>query len=57
MGVLCAEGACVWGFCRGECLCFLPRVEDFEFMERSEREMDGNQNVIVLILGRDFLRE
>lgn len=44
--MLCTEGACVWEFPGGGCLCFLQVIEDLELMEGSEREkVGGKQNV------------
>lgn len=44
---VCAEGACVWGF-----PCFLPGMEDFEFVKRREREMVGGDQAVKVIISR-----
>lgn len=56
---LCAEGACVLEFLGSGCLFFLPGIEDFGFIEESEREtVGGKQNAKITISGkRSFLQE
>ena len=43
----CAEGACVWGF-----PCFLPRMEDLEFVKGREREKVGGDQAVKVIISR-----
>lgn len=58
VGVLCAKGTCVWGFCRDGCLCFLLGLEDSEFLEGSERgKMAWNQHIKSSVWEGAFCRE